>query len=109
MYEQPLVTLWTLVNEALRQPPRTNALKVAAPLKTPTVDQAPNRRGSPAIKAEVSAKEREAPSRPGSSYPAVKISSLDVDANPVYQSNGKPITEVDMDSGGLRFIFMMKG
>lgn len=96
--------LWTLINEALRQPPRTNALKVAAPPKTPTADQAPVRRGSPAVKAEASVKERGALSKPGSSYPAVKTSALDVDANPVYEPHGKPIIEIDMDSGALSII-----
>jgi len=109
VYEDAYAILWTPTDEALRQPPRTNALKLAAPLRTPTTDQAPVRRSSPAIKAEASAKEKEAPSRPGSSYPAVKISSLDVDAKPVYEPNGKPVTEIDMDSGRSSIFVVTEG
>ena len=39
------------------------------------------------------------PSQPGASYPAYKTSKLDVDAKPIYEPNGKPITEIDMDAG----------
>ena len=38
-------------------------------------------------------------SRPGSSYPGIRTSKIDVDAKPVYEANGKPITEIDMDAG----------
>lgn len=33
------------------------------------------------------------------SYPAIKTSAIDVDARPIYEPNGKPITEVDLDQG----------
>ena len=42
---------------------------------------------------------RETPLKPGSSYPAIKTSDVDVDANPIFESGGKPITEMDMDGG----------
>lgn len=96
--------LWTLIDETLRLPPRTNAHKVTAPPKTLSADQAPVRRGSPAVKAEASAQGRGGLSRPGSSYPPMKTSTLDVDANPVYEPHGKPITAIDMDSGALSII-----
>lgn len=37
--------------------------------------------------------------RPGSSYPAIKSSTIDVDAKPVYEPSGKVITDMDMDTG----------
>lgn len=86
-------------NRAARQPPRTSALKVTAPPRTPAPDQTPVRKGSPAVKAESSVKGKDGPSRPGSSYPAVKTSNLDLDAKPVYEPNGKSITDIDMDAG----------
>ena len=52
------------------------------------------------VKAEISGKDT--PTRPGSSYPAVKSSKIDVDAKPIYEANGKPITEIDMDAGNLK-------
>jgi pre-mRNA 3'-end-processing factor FIP1 len=100
--------LWTLNNEDCRQPPRTISLKVAALPRTPTADQAPIPRGSLPNKAEATIKSREATSRPGSSYPALRTSTLDVDANPVYESKGKTITEIDMDSGVLSNIIVRK-
>lgn len=94
-------------NPRLRQAPRPNAIKVA-PSPSPRAlkaEQATARKGSPAIKREAMPKDREFQSRPGSSYPAVKTSNLDVDAKPIYEPNGKPITEIDMDTGGLTPLF----
>lgn len=93
-------------NIKIRPTPRPNALKVA-PSPSPRAlraEQATARKGSPAIKNEAMAKDRENQSRPGSSYPAVKTSNLDVNAKPIYGPNGKPITEIDMDSGGLALL-----
>ena len=62
--------------------------------------QAVQRAGqSPAIKLEARARATPPPSKPGSSYPAVRTSSLDVDAKPIHEPSGKPITEVDLDAG----------
>ena len=55
-----------------------------------------------AVKVETSTKAT--PARSGASYPAVKTSQLDVDAKPVYEPNGKPITEIDMDAGRVALI-----
>ena len=82
-----------------RQPPRPNPIKVA-PSRTPAPEQTFVRKGSPAVKAE--AARRDTPTRLGSSYPAVKTSTIDVDATPVYNATGKPITEVDLDAGNIR-------
>ena len=49
------------------------------------------------MKAEPSGKET--PTRLGSSYPAIRSSDVDVDAKPIYELNGKPITDVDLDAG----------
>ena len=80
-----------------RQANRVHALKSSAPLRSPSNEPAPLRRDSPALKTDCF--EKEIPSKPGSSYPAVKISTVDVDAKPVYEPSGKLITEVDMDAG----------
>ena len=37
--------------------------------------------------------------RSGASYPAVKTSNIDVDTVPIYEPNGKLITDIDMDAG----------
>ncbi len=89
-------TFEDLTDETRRQQPRASATKTA-PLRVLATDQPPNRKGSPAIKAETSGKDT--PPRPGSSYPALKTSNIDVDAKPFYEPNGKPITEIDMDAG----------
>ncbi|KAK7543302.1 Fip1 motif-domain-containing protein [Phyllosticta citricarpa] len=39
-----------------------------------------------------------APQKPGSAYPEVRTSTVDVNGNPVYEALGKPITEVDIDA-----------
>lgn len=56
---------------------------------------------SPAIKVEAPNKPQATPPRSGASYPPVKTSKLDVDARPIYEPNGKPITDIDMDAGIL--------
>lgn len=40
-----------------------------------------------------------APSKPGSAYPEVRTSNIDVNATPIYEPAGKPITELDVDAG----------
>ncbi|KAI4142164.1 MAG: hypothetical protein LQ341_003281 [Variospora aurantia] len=52
---------------------------------------------SPAIKVETTGKATP-PTKPGSSYPAIRTSSIDVDAKPIHGPSGKHITEVDMDA-----------
>ena len=79
-----------------RQPPRINALK-PQPGRIPSTDPGVVRKDSSAIKNEATG--REGQSRPGSSFPAVKTSSIDIDAKPIYEATGKPITDIDMDTG----------
>ncbi|KAL8689546.1 MAG: hypothetical protein Q9218_004807 [Villophora microphyllina] len=52
----------------------------------------------PALKTETAGKATPTLTKPGSSYPAVKTSSIDVDAKPIHGPTGKLITEVDMDA-----------
>ena len=49
--------------------------------------------------AKIESGSREVSSKPGSSYPAIKTSDIDVDARPVFESAGKSIMELDMDTG----------
>lgn len=83
-------------NRVGRQPPRINALKTQ-PGRIPSTDSGVVRKDSLAIKNEASG--REGQSRLGSSFPAVKTSSIDIDAKPIYEATGKPITDIDMDTG----------
>lgn len=38
------------------------------------------------------------PQKPGSAYPAIHASTIDVNANPVHPATGKPITSTDLDN-----------
>ena len=79
-----------------RQSRRIASLKEPQ-IGTPSTESVPTSQRSPAVKQEPSGKET--PTRLGSSYPAVKTSNIDVDSKPIYEPNGKPITDIDMDSG----------
>ncbi|KAL8782309.1 MAG: hypothetical protein Q9213_005503 [Squamulea squamosa] len=76
---------------------RINAIKVQ-PGRTPSVSGDVKPLRSPAVKVDSGGKATPTPSKPGSSYPGVRTSSIDVDAKPVHGPTGKPITEVDMDA-----------
>lgn len=52
---------------------------------------------SPLVKNESTAKP--SPSRPSAFYPAIKTSTIDVDARPIYVPSDKPITDIDLDAG----------
>ena len=69
------------------------------PVKITPADGTPRSQASPALKTETSAKAT--PPRSGASYPAIKTSKIDVDAKPIYEPNGKPITEINMDTGAV--------
>lgn len=66
--------------------------------RQPLTDAIQSQRDTPALKVESLSKEPIS-LRPGASYPAVKSSTVDVDAKPIHEASGKPITEVDMDAG----------
>ncbi|KAJ5674439.1 uncharacterized protein N7477_004373 [Penicillium maclennaniae] len=66
--------------------------KSATPSATPRLD-AP----TPATGATLAARPA-APQKPGSAYPAIHTSTIDVDANPVHPTTGKPIMLSDMDN-----------
>ncbi|KAL9599648.1 MAG: hypothetical protein Q9179_003487 [Wetmoreana sp. 5 TL-2023] len=71
------------------QPGRTPSVSVDATSKEPR---------SPAVKVETTGQATPTPLKSGASYPAVRTSSIDVDAKPIHGPSGKPITEVDMDA-----------
>lgn len=68
-------------------------MKIKAP---PSEDQAeredgtPNKRGTQSRPA--------ADSKPGHEYPEVRVSTMDLNADPIYEPIGKPITELDFDA-----------
>ena len=65
--------------------------------RTPSTEPGPKLQAPPAVKRESAS--RITPPISGASFPAVKTSNIDVDAKPIYEPAGKPITEVDMDVG----------
>jgi len=79
------------------QPQRVSAIK-GTPVRIASPSEAAKSQSSSTIKVETIVKASPAPSKPGSAYPPYKASSIDVDLNPIYQPNGKPITEIDMDA-----------
>ena len=80
----------------IRQSQRATAAK-----KTPgeilSSDAALKPQKSPVVKNEITAKT--SPSHSSALYPAIKTSTIDVDARPIYEPNDKPITEIDLDAG----------
>ncbi|KAL8955788.1 MAG: hypothetical protein Q9183_006525, partial [Haloplaca sp. 2 TL-2023] len=84
--------------DAVAPTPRPTAPK-GQPLRAPSIaTEAQKGARSPATKVEPNVKATPAPGKPGSSYPAIRTSSIDVDAKPIHGQTGKPITEVDMDA-----------
>ena len=79
-----------------RKPPRISAVK-DAPVRTGSPAGTLKTQAPSASKKEPS--RRDTPARVGSSYPAVKTSRIDIDAVPIHEPTGKPVTEVDMDAG----------
>ncbi|KAJ5097953.1 Pre-mRNA polyadenylation factor Fip1 [Penicillium argentinense] len=67
--------------------------KPATPSATPRLD-APTPVSAPATTA---AAQPTAPQKPGSAYPAIHTSTIDVNGNPVHPATGKPIMATDMD------------
>lgn len=68
--------------------------KSATPSATPRLDAAAPVPGA----AAAAAARPPAPLKPGSSYPAIHTSTIDVNANPVHPTTGKPIMASDMDN-----------
>ena len=85
-----------VIDQGDRQSARLNSLR-SQPGRAPSTDPGVGRNDSPAIKNEVST--RESQSKPGSSFPEVRLSNIDIDAKPIYDATGKPITNIDMDAG----------
>ena len=77
-----------------RQPSRYNTIR-NIPARTASSEA--GTKPSPQVKAETSAKP--SPSKSGADYPEVRTSKIDVDAKPVYEPAGKPITAVNIDEG----------
>lgn len=90
----------------LRQSQRVSAIK-KSPGETSTSDPTVKPQKSPLVKIESTAKQ--SPSRPSALYPAIKTSTIDVDARPIYEPNDKPITEIDLDAGTSSVIDERRG
>lgn len=87
-------------NQCQRQPSRISAIKVP-PARTPSASTEVGSRSfrSSAVKGESTGKTTPTPTKSGALYPPVKTSTINLDAKPIYGPNGKPITEIDMDTG----------
>ncbi|KAJ5559100.1 Pre-mRNA polyadenylation factor fip1 [Penicillium sp. DV-2018c] len=83
----------TLRQESQRPPSvdSSGAARSATPAATPRYDTATPVPGQPAVPKPPSEK-------PGSAYPAIHSSTIDVNANPVHPMTGKPIMSTDMDA-----------
>lgn len=78
----------------IQRPKSTDTIvsKSATPSATPRADTSPTPVTVPAsVKPTV-------PQKPGSAYPAVHASTIDVNENPVHPATGKPILSTDMDT-----------
>ncbi|KAF2121118.1 Fip1 motif-domain-containing protein [Lophiotrema nucula] len=69
-------------------PQESKAIKIEAP---PKQASAPSQQAPTSIAPS-------APTQPGTAYPAIKTSTIDVNADPVYPQVGKPISQIDMDA-----------
>lgn len=95
------------LNVPPRQPARANVAK-QSPSRVNPQESVNKSKNIPAAKVENLVKP--ALLRLGASYPAVKTSKIDPDARPLYEPNGKPITEIDMDAGSdLTFLVDIEG
>ncbi|MCJ1472435.1 cleavage polyadenylation factor subunit fip1 [Lambiella insularis] len=81
-------------------PPQTQRVSVikGTPARTGSPGEAVKAQPSPAIKVESARPATPTLSKSGSAYPPYKTSNIDVDVKPIYEPNGKPITEIDMDA-----------
>ncbi|KAI4214919.1 MAG: hypothetical protein LQ351_002633 [Letrouitia transgressa] len=86
-------------SELSAQPSRISAIKVP-PARTPSASTEVGSRSfrSSAVKGESTGKTTPTPTKSGALYPPVKTSTINLDAKPIYGPNGKPITEIDMDT-----------
>lgn len=69
------------------QPQESKAIKIEAPPQ-PSTNTA----------RATSATAPQLPSQPGTAYPAIKSSTIDVNGDPVYPPAGKPISQLNMDA-----------
>ncbi|CAP96952.1 hypothetical protein N7489_000298 [Penicillium chrysogenum] len=78
-----------------QRPPSADSSGLAAsvtPSATPQYETATPVPGHPAAAARPSSE------KPGSAYPAIHSSTIDVNANPIHPMTGKPIMSTDMDA-----------
>lgn len=78
----------TLALPVRQQPQESKAIKIEAPPQQPAT--APSQPAKTAVPALLQ--------QPGTAYPAVRTSTIDVNADPIYPGTGKPITQIDMDA-----------
>lgn len=54
---------------------------------------------APAVKTEKVKKDSETPAISGAELPGLATSKIDVNAKPMYEPAGKPITQINIDEG----------
>ncbi|KAJ5388766.1 hypothetical protein N7509_011307 [Penicillium cosmopolitanum] len=84
---------------SLRQEPqRPSSADSSAVSKSGTPSATPRLDASTPVTAPAAAATKPtAPQKPGSAYPAIHTSTIDVNGNPVHPTTGKPIMATDMD------------
>lgn len=87
-------------HEPAERPSRPDAsVKIEAPQSsTPSKQPQASTTPAPAAPGPLGRLSSPAAGRPGSSYPEVKTSTLNLDANPMLNATGKPIYNTDMDT-----------
>ncbi|KAJ4352285.1 uncharacterized protein N0V89_007633 [Didymosphaeria variabile] len=70
-----------------QQPQESKAIKIEAPPQASTTPSQAARTTAPQV-----------PTQPGTAYPAIRSSTIDVNGDPVYPPAGKPISQVVMDA-----------
>ncbi|MCJ1468021.1 cleavage polyadenylation factor subunit fip1 [Pseudocyphellaria aurata] len=91
-----IITDWKEDPKVEHSQQRVNPIK-KSPGETSTQDLTVKHQRLPVVKNETTPA-KPAPSRPSALYPAIKTSTIDVDARPIYEPNDKPITEIDLDA-----------
>lgn len=77
-----------------QHPQESKAIKIEAPPQSSTPSQRPAAAAAIATGGTVPT----IPSQPGTAYPALKTSTIDVNGDPVYPPVGKPVSQIDIDA-----------
>ncbi|KAJ5811368.1 hypothetical protein N7474_007669 [Penicillium riverlandense] len=83
---------------SLRQEPQRPSSADSLVSKSATPSAAPRQGSHTPVPATATIAKPTTPQKPGSAYPAIHTSTIDVNGNPVHPTTGKPIMSSDMDT-----------